>query len=221
MSSDTQNSPTLCFVWAVIFAAVAAVITFFTYNIWLQAFRGPRPITEDELLAIQALQSGNNYVTFRATGPVVDTGLRYGKKGNEGTKYLLTRVGNRNLMISARIDNNDPEFTGSIETISGTEEEAARRLQGQGQLLPVYLQAVRSIWFDSVVALVFIVLGAALAVWMAARGFLLLGRPKPKEDEENPEDNEPPPAFRRKRDRNADADDRLQQKPPRRSEDDY
>jgi hypothetical protein len=135
---------------------------------------GPRAITEQELLAIKEPGSWDNYVRFTPSRPAQDTGLRYGKKGNEGTKYVLLPVGGRALFCSARVNDNGPEHVGRLGSIGGTEEEALRRIGAEGavasgRLLPFMLWGVRSIWFDT--ALVLAALASCLigAVWLSVR----------------------------------------------------
>jgi hypothetical protein len=150
----------------------AAVVAVFTSPFVVQAFRGPRTVTEQELLAIQEPGSWDNYVRFTPSRPATDTGVRYGKKGNEGTKYVLLQVGDRALFCSARIANNGPDYVGRLGSLGSTEEEAVRRIGGNpGTLLPFMLQSVRNIWFDTVVALVTVVgcLGGALWLLLAGR----------------------------------------------------
>src|SRR5262249_5888546 len=115
-------------------AVAAAVVAVFSASFVVQAFRGPRTITEQELLAIQEPGSWDNYVRFTPSRPATDSGVRYGKKGNEGTKYVLLPVGDRALFCSARIANNGPEYVGRLGSLGGTEEEAVRRSGGSGNL---------------------------------------------------------------------------------------
>jgi hypothetical protein len=160
---------------------VAGGVLFFTSGFVFQAFRGPRPITDQELLGITAPGSGDNYVSFTPSRPFVDTGLQWGKKNNPGTKFLLLPVGDRLMLCSARIADNGPTFTGRLEQIGGgTEEEALNRIKASNpgvgpRLMPIMFQTVRSIWFDTAVALVAI-LGLGLGgLWMLLRPLLRKG----------------------------------------------
>jgi hypothetical protein len=143
----------------------------------VQAFRGPRTITEQELLATKEPGSWDNYLRFTPSRPATDTGVRYGRKGNEGTKYVLLPVGDRALFCSARIDDNGPEYIGRLGSLGSTEEEAVRRVGVVGNLLPFMLQGVRSIWFDTAVALAIFVGCIGGALWLLLR-VLLSGRPR-------------------------------------------
>ncbi len=167
--------------------AVAGGVLFFTSGFVFQAFRGPRPITDQELLGITVPPSGANYVSFTPSRPFTDTGLQWGRKNNPGTKYLLLPVGDRLLLCSARIADNGPTFTGRLERIGGgTEEEVRNRVKGADpgvgpRLMPIMLQAVRSIWFDTVVALVFVVGLGFGGLWMLLRALLRKGERGPSE----------------------------------------
>src|SRR5262245_573553 len=159
---------------AVGLAVTAGVVALFTAPFVVQAFRGPRTITEQELLAIKEPGSWDNYVRFTPSRPAQDTGLRYGKKGNEGTKYVLLPVGDRALFCSARVNDNGPEYVGRLGSFGSTEEEALRRsgaggAAGSGPVLPFMLQSVRSIWFDTALALAGIVGCLIGAVWLSVR----------------------------------------------------
>src|SRR5262249_54472648 len=109
-----------------------------------------------------------------------DTGLRYGKKGNEGTRYVLLPVGGRTLFCSLRINDNGPEFVGRLGSLGGTEEEAVRRINakaggGVGNMLPFMLQGVRSLWVDTAGVLLAVVGCLGGAGWLLAQ-VLLSGR---------------------------------------------
>src|SRR5262245_54400254 len=80
----------------------------------IQAIRGPRTITEQELLQMQSAGWFDNYVRFKPAAPVKDTEWVYGVEGNAGTKFLLLPVGDRFLLCSARIKNEGPEYVGSL-----------------------------------------------------------------------------------------------------------
>jgi hypothetical protein len=167
---------------AVALGVAAAVVAVFAAPFVVQAFRGPRAITEQELLAMKEPGSWGNYVRYTPPGPAADTGVRYGKKGNEGTKYVLLPVGDRALFCSARIDNNGPEYVGRLGSLGGTEEEAVRRAGIPAEhLLPFMLQGVRSIWFDTAVALALFAGCAGGALFLLLRG-LLSGRRSGVED---------------------------------------
>lgn len=148
-------------VLALVLLAIAAVVAFFSAGFVSQAFRGPRTITEQDLLAVTQPGSFDNYISYTPPRPAFDTGLVWGKKNNPGTKYLLLPVGDQLMLCSARIANNDSTFVGRLQLVSGgPEEEVVTRLKGSGpgdqaRLTPVMLQAVRSIWFDTAAALVF------------------------------------------------------------------
>src|SRR5262245_3554457 len=157
---------------------VAGGILFFTSGFVFQAFRGPRTITDQELLGITDPSSSDNYVSFTPSRPFVDTGLQYGVKNNPGTKFLLLPVGDRLMLCSARIANLGPDFVGRLERASGsTEEEVLRRVKGSNpgaaqRLMPVMLQTVRSIWFDTAVALAFILVLGLGGLWVLLRPML-------------------------------------------------
>src|SRR5262249_50484053 len=111
--------------------AVAGAILFFTSGFVFQAFGGPRAISDQELLAITAPRSGENYVSFTPSRPFIDTGLPWGRKNNPGTKYLLFPVGDRLMLCSARLANIGPTFIGRLEPIGGgTEAEVLNRVKG-------------------------------------------------------------------------------------------
>src|SRR5688500_10772431 len=134
-----------------------------------QAFRGPRPVTPAELIAIREPGWWDNYIRITPTQPPVDTNLRYGKKGNEGTKYLLLLLNDHTLFCSARVNDNGPEFIGRLESMGGTDKQAAGLIGGAQNLLPFMLQSVRSIWFD-VGAIGALGIGAIVTgIWMIAR----------------------------------------------------
>jgi len=135
-------------------AAVAVVVLALTAPIVTQAFGGPRAITEKELLAIKELGWWNNYVKFTPAKAASDTGARYGKKGNEGTKYVLIPVGDRLLFASARVDDRPAEHVGQLTSYGGTEGEVLQRIGKPPNLMPFMLQSVRSIWVDTVAILV-------------------------------------------------------------------
>jgi len=146
----------------------------------VQAFAGPRAITEQELLAMKEPGWWDNYVRYTPPRPAADSGVRYGVKGNAGTKYVLLPVGDRILLCSARISNNGPEYVGRLGSIGVTEEEAVSRMGSPRNLLPFMLQGVRSIWFDTSVALAAIVgcIGGALWLLLASPS-----RPRPTVEE--------------------------------------
>jgi hypothetical protein len=160
---------------AVVLLVLGGILAFFTAPFVVQAFRGPRTISEAELGEMTTPGDWDNYVRYVPSLPAMDTGLRFGKKGNEGTKYVLLPVGGRGgraLFCSARVANNGPEYVGRLGSFGSNEEEAVRRIGGnQGQLMPFMLQAVRHIWVDSVAALVGLVACLGGAVWalLAAR----------------------------------------------------
>jgi hypothetical protein len=156
-------------------ALAACVVAFFCVPFIVQALRGPRTITEAELLSLREPGDWDNYVRFRPASPAADTGVRYGKKGNEGTKYVIIPVRDRLLFCSARIDDHGPEYVGRLSYFGDTEREAvgyATRQTGPRKILPLFLQSVRSIWFDTVFALAVIIgclVGAARTAWPALR----------------------------------------------------
>jgi hypothetical protein len=137
----------------------AGVVLFFTSGFVFQAFKGPQPITEQELLQITSPGWGDNYVSYAPSQPVVDTGVQWGKKNNPGTKYLLIPVGDRFMLCSARIAASGPKFVGRLEPFGGSEdEEVISRVAGsipglRQRLTPIMFQTVRSIWFDTSIAL--------------------------------------------------------------------
>ena len=58
----------------------ALVVLILTLPMVFQAFRGPRPITEQELLAIQEPGSWDNYVRFKPSGPAAAGRRRHGPR---------------------------------------------------------------------------------------------------------------------------------------------
>jgi len=147
----------------VIAALVVAVVC---SPFMVQAFRGPRTVTEEELLAMQSAGWWDNYVRFTPSAPARNTEWVYGVKGNEGTKFLLLPVGDRYLFCSARVKNEGPEYVGSLGFLVAAEVETAVPEQDRGKLLPFMLQAVRSIWFDTGAALLVIVGCLGGAAWL-------------------------------------------------------
>ncbi|MCI0379414.1 MAG: hypothetical protein L0215_17530 [Gemmataceae bacterium] len=159
--------------------AAAGAVLYFTSGFVFQAFRGPRPIADQALLGITDPGSGDNYVSFSPSRPFLDPGLQWGTKGNPGTKFLLLPVDDQHMLCSARIANDGPTFTGRLQRIAGgTEEEALNRIKGTAgnlRVMPIMLQAVRSIWFDTAVALAAIVGLALGGLWMVLRALLMKG----------------------------------------------
>lgn len=143
----------------------AIVVLVFSTPFIVQAFRGPRSITEKELLALKEPGWWDYYVRYKPAQPATETGVRYGIKDNAGTKYILLPVGDRALFSSVRIANNGPEYVGRLGSFGMTEEEAVR-MGGAQNLLPFMLQGVRSIWFDTAVALVLILGCVGGAAWL-------------------------------------------------------
>jgi hypothetical protein len=142
-----------------------------------QAFRGPRPISEQELLQMQSAGWFDNYVRFKPAAPVKDTEWVYGVEGNAGTKFLLLPVGDRHLLCSARIKNEGLEYVGSLGFLVAAEVETVVPADQRGKLLPFMLQAVRSIWFDTGAALLGIFACLAGTAWLGiqvamTRGYL-------------------------------------------------
>jgi hypothetical protein len=130
---------------------LAAVPAYFGGATIAQAFRGPRPLTEQELLAIQQPDGGGHYVSLSLARPAVDSGVRYGKKNNPGTKYLLLPVGGRVLLCSARMSAEGNAFTGRLQAVSGTDKEVRQRIEGANSglaplLLPYMLQSVSDVF---------------------------------------------------------------------------
>ena len=151
-------------------ALAAVVVAGFSAPFVVQAFRGPRTITEEELLATKEPGWWDNYVRFTPSRPAVDPGVRYGVKGNEGTKYVLLPVGGRALFCAARIQNNGPEYVGRLGSLGVTEDEAVSRMGSPNHLLPFMLQGVRSIWFDTLAALAVLVGCIGGALWLLLSG---------------------------------------------------
>lgn len=147
--------------------AAAGGLFAFTSGFVVQAFTGPRTITEQDLRQTTAPGWWDHYVSYTPPRPMIDTQLQWGKKGNPGTKYLLLPVGDRVMLCSARIANDGPTFAGRLEPFGGSvEEEVIDRVSAANpglrqRLLPVQLQAVRHIWFDTAASLAGVVgLGA-------------------------------------------------------------
>jgi hypothetical protein len=167
--------------------AAAGVVLFFTAGFIFQAFKGPRPITEQELLQTANPGWGDNYVSYSPSRPVVDTNLQWGKKNNPGTKYLLLPVGDRLMLCSARIDDNGPKFVGRLETFGGSvEEEVIARVSAgnpgvRQQVTPIMFQTVRSIWVDTSVALVAVIALGLGGLWKVLHPFIV-GRREPPSD---------------------------------------
>jgi len=162
---------------AVALVVVALVVGILCSPFMVQAFRGPRTVTEQELLQMQSAGWFNNYVRFKPSAPVRNTEWVYGVEGNAGTKFLLLPVGDRYLFCSARIKNEGPEYIGSLGFLVAAEVETVVPAQERGKLLPFMLQAVRSIWFDTGAALLAIACCLAGAGWLGvqaamARGYL-------------------------------------------------
>ncbi len=165
--------------------AAAGVVLYFTSGFVFQAFRGPRTIEEKELIDLKEPGSNDNYVSYTPQRPFIDTGLQWGRKGNPGTKYVLLPVGDRLMLCSARIANEGPTFTGRLGHRGGvTEDEVVERIKGSApdvaaRIMPIMLQAVRSIWFDTAVALVAVVGLAAVGSFLVLRS-MLTKRPPPE-----------------------------------------
>jgi hypothetical protein len=175
-------------VTALLLLLLAAVPASFGGATIVQAFRGPRPVSEQDLLALKEPPAGDNYVSLRLAQPAVDTGVTYGKKNNPGTKYLVLLVGDRLMLCSARMSASGTEFTGRLQTISGVDEQAwekFQRLYAQRDpkppplrpRLPIMLQSVRSIWFDACAWLAAIAALAGPGVWVLARWLTVRGNP--------------------------------------------
>jgi hypothetical protein len=153
-------------VGAAALVVVALVIAIACSPFMFQAFRGPRTITEQELLQMESAGWFDNYVRFRPAVPAKDTEWVYGVEGNAGTKFLLLPVGDRTLLCSARIKNEGPEYIGSLGFLVAAEVETVVPAAERGKLLPFMLQSVRSIWFDTGAALLIIAGCLAGAAWL-------------------------------------------------------
>jgi hypothetical protein len=145
---------------------VALVVLIACSPFIFQAIRGPRTVTEQELLQMKSAGWFDNYVRFKPTAPVRNTEWVYGVEGNAGTKFLLLPVGDRILLCSARIKNEGPEYVGSLGFLVAAEVETVVPAAERTKLLPFMLQAVRSIWFDTGAALVVIAGCLAGAAWL-------------------------------------------------------
>jgi hypothetical protein len=167
--------------------AAAGVVLYFTSGFVFQAFCGPRTINEKELAELKEPGSNDNYVSYTPTTKFTDTGLQWGRKGNPGTKYVLLPVGDRLMLCSARIANDGPTFTGRLGHRGGvTEDEVMQRInesspEAAAKIMPIMLQAVRSIWFDTAAALVAIVGLAGGGAFLVLRS-MLAQRPPPEPD---------------------------------------
>jgi hypothetical protein len=148
---------------------VALVLMVLCAPFIVQAFRGPRTITDEELLAMKSPGWWDNYVRFTPKAPAKNTEWVYGVKGNEGTKFLLLPVGDRYLFCSARVKNEGPEFIGSLG-FTETAVETVVSQEDRAKLLPFMLQTVRSIWFDTAAALLVIAGCLGGAAWLALEG---------------------------------------------------
>jgi hypothetical protein len=135
----------------------------------VQAFRGPRSVTEQELLATKSAGWWDNYVRFTPSKPARDTNWVYGVKGNAGTKFVLLPVGDRCLFCSARVEHAEPEFVGRLTWVEAAEVASTVPKEERGNLLPFSLQAVRSIWFDTGVALLAILGCLGGAAWLVVQ----------------------------------------------------
>src|SRR5262249_31419431 len=117
--TSAQNLPRT--LGAVGLVAVALVLAVFTTPMVVQTFRGPRPVTEQDLQAIEEPGWWDNYVSFTPARPALDTGVRYGVKGNPGTKYILLPVASRSLFCSMGVRAEGPEYVGWLGTLNGPE----------------------------------------------------------------------------------------------------
>jgi hypothetical protein len=156
---------------------VALVIAIACSPFMSQAIRGPRTVTEQDLLQMKSPGWWDNYVRFKPTAPVKDTEWVYGVEGNAGTKFLLLPVRKRQLLCSARIKNEGPEYIGSLGFLVAAEVETVVPAGERDKLLPFMLQGVRSIWFDTRAALVGILGCLGGAAWLGVqvamtRGYL-------------------------------------------------
>lgn len=173
---------------AVALVALALALTCLCAPFLVQAFRGPRPITEKELLSMQSPGWWDNYVRFKPAGAPKETNVIFGKKGNEGTRYVLLPVGERYIFCSVRISSNNAEFVGNLESFGGNENEAVQ-MAGvpREKLLPFMLQSVRSIWVETVGALLGILACLGIAAWLlvqvAMTGKAERRRPREEEDD--------------------------------------
>jgi hypothetical protein len=149
--------------------ALALVVAIACSPFMFQAFRGPRTVTEQELLQMQSAGWFDNYVRFKPTAPVRKTEWVYGVEGNAGTKFLMLPVGDRYLLCSARIKNEGPEYVGSLGFLVAAEVETVVPAADRGKLLPFMLQAVRSIWFDTGAALLAIAGCLGGAAWLGVQ----------------------------------------------------
>jgi hypothetical protein len=177
-------------VGAVVLIIVAVVIAAFCAPFIVQAFRGPRTITEKELLSMKEAGWWDNYVRFRPAGAAKETNVVFGKPGNEGTRYVLLPVGDRALFCSVRISSNNAEFVGNLESFGGTENEAVQKGGiDKGKLLPFMLQSVRSIWLETVGALIGILACLGLAAWLLIQVWMTgQGRSKRRREEDEERD---------------------------------
>jgi hypothetical protein len=176
---------------AVVLIIVAVVIAAFCTPFMVQAFRGPRTITEKELLSMKEPGWWDNHVRFRPAGAAKETNVIFGKKGNEGTRYVVLPVGDRYLFCSVRVGSNNAEYVGNLESFGGTENEAVQ-MAGipREKLLPFMLQSVRSIWVETVGALIGIVACLGLAAWLLIQVWMNgqgRSRRRREEDEERDE----------------------------------
>ena len=70
------------------------------------------------------------------------------------------------LFCSARVNDGGPDYVGSLGYVEAAEAENVVPKQEQHKLLPFMLQAVRSIWFDTAVALLAIAGCLGGATWL-------------------------------------------------------
>ena len=171
--------------------AVAGLVFALTTPIWFQAVRGPRNISEKELLALREPGWFDNYVRYKPALPAIETDVVYGKKGNEGTRFVLLPVGEKNLFCSARIADKGPEYVGRLGSFDATEKQATGMMKGgaadkKGTLLPFMMQSVRSIWFDTIAIFVIVLVCVGIAFGMVIKALFMSQRPSLKK---------PPPVY--------------------------
>jgi len=106
----------------------------------VQTVRGPRPVTEQDLLAIDQPGWWDNYVAFSPSRPATDTGNPV--RGEEQPRHQIHRAaGGRPHPCSARrgVRNNGPEYVGWLGSLEGPAEEA-RGKSGGGDFLPFMMK---------------------------------------------------------------------------------
>src|SRR5262249_18048655 len=152
----------------------ALIVAIFTTPLVFQGLRGPRSVTEQDLLAISEPGWWDNYVSYRPAQPALDTGVRFGVKSSPGTKYIILPVGSRSLYCSANVKDNGPEFVGWLSSLEGPAKEAHQKSKqgGSGALLPYMIRCEGSTAFYTVAFLLAPIACLGGAVWLVVQMLL-------------------------------------------------